>query len=163
SQEDSIPRTIIAKQCIESYQQAALVPNPPISHAPRSGDTRGVLTQVLFESGVRGYSCIKIRRTRPRTEGSRPRKHALGKMKEFKLTAWPELPAPYQRIAYRRMLSDMSHRFVTAHQLCESSGASKLEVRVFLQMLSERGLLHERDHEETQGLFGPLGGWIRRD
>jgi len=84
-------------------------------------------------------------------------------MKEFKLTAWPELPAPYQRIAYRRMLSDMSHRFVTAHQLCESSGASKLEVRVFLQMLQERGLLRERDHEEeSASLFGPLGGWLRR-
>jgi len=83
-------------------------------------------------------------------------------MKEFKLTAWPELPAPYQRIAYRRMLSDMSHRFVTAQQLCDSSGASKLEVRVFLQMLAERGLLHERDHEESSSLFGPLGGWIRR-
>ena len=84
-------------------------------------------------------------------------------MKEFKLTAWPELPAPYQRIAYRRMLSDMSHRFVTAQQLCESSGASKLEVRVFLQMLQERGLLRERDHEEeSPSLFGPLGGWLRR-
>ena len=83
-------------------------------------------------------------------------------MKEFKLTAWPELPAPYQRIAYRRMLSDMSHRFVTAQQLCDSSGASKLEVRVFLQMLAERGLLHERDHDERPSLFGPLGGWIRR-
>jgi hypothetical protein len=83
-------------------------------------------------------------------------------MKEFKLTAWPELPAPYQRIAYRRMLSDMSHRFVTAQQLCDSSGASKLEVRVFLQMLSERGLLRERDHEDSNGLLGPLGGWLRR-
>jgi len=60
------------------------------------------------------------------------------------------------------MLSDMSHRFVTAQQLCESSGASKLEVRVFLQMLSERGLLRERDHEESPSLFGPLGGWLRR-
>ena len=91
-----------------------------------------------------------------------PLKQALGNMKEFKLTAWPELPAPYQRIAYRRMLSDMSHRFVTAQQLCDSSGASKLEVRVFLQMLSERGLLHERDHDEGSSLFGPLGHWIRR-
>jgi hypothetical protein len=83
-------------------------------------------------------------------------------MKEFKLTAWPDLPAPYQRIAYRRMLSDMSHRFVTARQLCESSGATKLEVGVFLQMLSERGLLRERDHEETGGLLGPISGWLRR-
>jgi hypothetical protein len=86
----------------------------------------------------------------------------VGIMKEFKLTAWPELPAPYQRIAYRRMLSDMSHRFVTAQQLCDSSGATKLEVRVFLQMLSERGLLRERDHDEPNGLLGPLGGWLRR-
>jgi hypothetical protein len=83
-------------------------------------------------------------------------------MKEFKLTAWPDLHAPYQRIAYRRMLSDMSHRFVTAQQLCESSGATKLEVRVFLQMLSERGLLREREHEETAGLLGPISGWLRR-
>lgn len=88
--------------------------------------------------------------------------NTVGTMKEFKLTAWPELPAPYQRIAYRRMLSDMSHRFVTAQQLCDSSGATKLEVRVFLQMLSERGLLREREHEPTQGLLGPLGGWLRR-
>lgn len=83
-------------------------------------------------------------------------------MKEFKLTAWPDLPAPYQRIAYRRMLSDMSHRFVTAQQLCDSSGASKLEVRVFLQMLQERGLIRERDHEDANGVLGPLGGWLRR-
>jgi hypothetical protein len=83
-------------------------------------------------------------------------------MKEFKLTAWPDLPAPYQRIAYRRMLSDMSHRFVTAHQLCDSSGATKLEVRVFLQMLGDRGLLRERDHEDSSSLFGPLSGWLRR-
>jgi hypothetical protein len=85
-------------------------------------------------------------------------------MKEFKLTAWPELPAPYQRIAYRRMLSDMSHRFVTAQQLCGTSGATKIEVRGFLQMLSSRGLLHERDQEDA-GFFAPLGGlsgWLRR-
>ena len=95
-----------------------------------------------------------------RGEYSNP--NTVGTMKEFKLTAWPELPAPYQRIAYRRMLSDMSHRFVTAQQLCDSSGATKLAVRVFLQMLSERGLLREREHEATQGLLGPLGGWLRR-
>jgi hypothetical protein len=60
------------------------------------------------------------------------------------------------------MLSDMSHRFVTAQQLCDSSGATKLEVRVFLQMLAERGLLRERDHEDSPGLLGPLSGWLRR-
>jgi hypothetical protein len=83
-------------------------------------------------------------------------------MKQYKLTAWPELPAPYHRIAYRRMLSDMSHRYVTVQQLCDSSGATKLEVRVFIQMLTDRGLLREREHEDDTGLLGPLGGWLRR-
>ena len=83
-------------------------------------------------------------------------------MKQFKLTAWPELPAPYHRMTYRRMLSDMSHRYVTVQQLCDSSGATKLEVRVFLQMLSERGLVREREDHDENGLLGPLGGWLRR-
>lgn len=83
-------------------------------------------------------------------------------MKQYKLTAWPELPAPYHRIAYRRMLSDMSHRYVSVQQLCDSSGATKLEVRIFLQMLGERGLLRERDELPENGLLGPLGGWLRR-
>jgi hypothetical protein len=83
-------------------------------------------------------------------------------MKQFKLTAWPELPAPYQRMSYRRMLSDMSHRYVSVQQLCDSSGATKLEVRVFLQMLNDRGMVREREHEDESSLLGPLGGWLRR-
>jgi hypothetical protein len=68
-------------------------------------------------------------------------------MKEFKLTAWPELPAPYHRTVYRRMLSDMSHRYMSVQQLVLASGASRLDVRLFLQMLGERGLLREREGE----------------
>ena len=62
-------------------------------------------------------------------------------MKQYTLTGWPELPATYQRIAYRRMLSDMSHRYMSVSALVLSSGASKVDVRLFLQMLDERGLL----------------------
>lgn len=86
----------------------------------------------------------------------------VGTMKQFKLTAWPELAAPYHRIAFRRMLSDMSHRYVSVQQLSDSSGATKLEVRAFIQMLTDRGLLREREHVEDNGLLGPLGGWLRR-
>jgi hypothetical protein len=39
------------------------------------------------------------------------------------------------------------------------SGASRLEVRLFLQMLAERGLLLERDGERTGSSFGD---WLRR-
>ena len=83
-------------------------------------------------------------------------------MKEFKLSAWPELPSQYHRTMYRRMLSDMSHRFVTAQQLATTTGASKVEVRDFLQMLEERGILRERESDTPASLLGPLGGWLKR-
>jgi hypothetical protein len=83
-------------------------------------------------------------------------------MKEFKLSAWPELPTPYHRTAYRRMLSDMSHRFVSMQQLADASGASKLDVRSFLNMLKDRGLLRERVAEAPPSIFGPIGGWLRK-
>ena len=85
-------------------------------------------------------------------------------MKEFKLAAWPELPAPYHRTVYRRMLSDLSHRYMSVSQLILSSGASKLEVRQFMQMLNERGLLREREGE-ADSIFDslrPIGEWFRR-
>ncbi len=85
-------------------------------------------------------------------------------MKEFKLAAWPDLPAPYHRTVYRRMLSDMSHRYMSLPQLALSSGATKLEVRMFVQMLSERGLLREREGEQDSifGSLRPIGEWFRR-
>lgn len=85
-------------------------------------------------------------------------------MKEFKLAAWPDLPAPYHRTVYRRMLSDMSHRYMTVASLVLSSGAPKLEVRQFLQMLDEKGLLLEREGEQDSFLdsLRPVGDWFRR-
>jgi len=85
-------------------------------------------------------------------------------MKEFKLAAWPELPAHYHRTVYRRILSDLSHRYMSVPQLVMSSGASKLEVRLFMQMLNERGLLREREGE-SDSIFDslrPIGDWFRR-
>jgi hypothetical protein len=85
-------------------------------------------------------------------------------MKEFKLAAWPELPASYHRTVYRRMLSDMSHRYMSVQQLVLSSGATKLEVRMFMQMLAERGLLREREGEPDSFFdsLRPISEWIRR-
>ena len=85
-------------------------------------------------------------------------------MKEFKLAAWPELAAPYHRTVYRRMLSDMSHRYMSVPQMVLSSGASKLEVRMFMQMLNERGLLREREGEQDSFFdsLRPIGDWFRR-
>ena len=85
-------------------------------------------------------------------------------MKEYKLAAWPELTAPYHRTVYRRMLSDMSHRYMSVSALVMSSGATKTEVRLFLQMLEEKGLLLDQQGEQDSFLdsLRPVGDWFRR-
>jgi hypothetical protein len=86
-------------------------------------------------------------------------------MKEYRLAAWPQLRPPFDKIAYRRMLSDMSHRHMTVAQLTECSGIRRHEVRSFIEMLESRGLIAEREAATPDSLFGslrPLGGWLRR-
>ncbi|MBX3624556.1 MAG: hypothetical protein KF892_06055 [Rhizobacter sp.] len=86
-------------------------------------------------------------------------------MKEYRLLAWAELPAPYHRIAYRRMLTDLSHRYMTLAQLVSASGLKRQEVREFLDMLEARDLLIDREGFANDSVFGslrPLGGWIRK-
>ena len=84
-------------------------------------------------------------------------------MKHFKLTAWPDLQSPYHRTAYRRMLCDMSHRFVSFQHLVSVSGLGKLEVRQFIEMLDGKGLISERQNTEPDSIFDtlrPLGAWL---
>jgi len=86
-------------------------------------------------------------------------------MKEYRLSAWPELTSPFHRTAYRRMASDMSHRYVTLAQLADLSGLKRHEVRHFIEMLEARDLLIEREAVATDSQFWslrPLGGWLRR-
>ena len=86
-------------------------------------------------------------------------------MKEYRLVSWPQLRPPFDRIAYRRMLSDMSHRHVTVVQLADSSGIRRQEVRQFIDVLAARGLIAEREVSGPESLFGslrPLGGWLKR-
>ena len=86
-------------------------------------------------------------------------------MKEYRLTSWPDLPAPYQASAYRRMVSDMSHRYVSLSQLVTSSGVRRQDVRQFLDTLDSRGVLTERELFVSDTLLDsvrPLGNWIRR-
>jgi hypothetical protein len=94
-----------------------------------------------------------------------PSMKVVGAMKEYRLTAWPELAPPFHRTAYRRMLSDMSHRHVTLSQLVETSGLKRHEVRGFVEMLENRNMLVERECMSAASQFWslrPLGGWIRR-
>ena len=87
-------------------------------------------------------------------------------MKEYRLIAWAELPAPYHRTAYRRMLIDMSHRYVSLAQLMTSSSLKRQEAQQFLDALEARGVLLQRElYEPSDSMFGslrPLGDWLRK-
>lgn len=87
-------------------------------------------------------------------------------MKEYRLIAWADLPAPYHRTAYHRMLTDLSHRHMSVAQLAACSGIRRRDVQQFLEMLDGRGLLSERDlfgaSDSVFGSLRPLGGWIRK-
>ncbi|GAB4555745.1 MAG: hypothetical protein IV105_13570 [Rhizobacter sp.] len=86
-------------------------------------------------------------------------------MKEYRLVAWADLPAPYHRTAYRRMLTDMSHRHMSIAQLSACSGIRRKEVQQFIEMLEGRSLLTDRDLTAPDSVFDslrPLGGWLRK-
>lgn len=86
-------------------------------------------------------------------------------MKEYKLAAWPDLPASYRRTTYRRVLHEMSQRYVSKPQLMQASGLSKAEVQAFLQRLADRGALLQRGEPEAESSwFGTLQpmNWLRR-
>lgn len=88
-------------------------------------------------------------------------------MKEYRLAAWPDLDVSYDRTPYRRMLNDMSHRFVSLSRLVEISGLARSEVRAFIQLLDSRGHLWSREARSAakDSVFGslrPLGSWVRR-
>ena len=66
-------------------------------------------------------------------------------MKEYKLTAWPDLPAEFRRTAYRRIVSELSQRFASEIQLQSCSGISLADVRKFLTHLQTRDLVESQE------------------
>lgn len=70
----------------------------------------------------------------------------VGTMKEYKITAWPDLPAEFRRTAYRRMVSELSQRHVSEAHLQKCTGASAAEVMRLLDYLETCELL---DTQET--------------
>jgi hypothetical protein len=83
-------------------------------------------------------------------------------MKHYKLSGWPDLPPPYHRTAYRRMLHLMSQRFASVPQLTSESGLARPAVVAFLDMLDERGLVQEQELGAPDSLFGNSLSWFKR-
>ena len=85
-------------------------------------------------------------------------------MKEYRLSAWPDLGPQHQRTAYRRRLSDMSQRYMRVAELCARSGLSRSAVVSFLDQLAGRGLLLTREATPLHWPISlrPLRDWVRR-
>ena len=83
-------------------------------------------------------------------------------MKEYRLAAWPDLDAFHNRIAYRRMLSDMSQRHVSLAQLVTRSGLPRQDVTRFLDQLAARGLVTQREGGAAEQFLHPLRTWLKR-
>ena len=80
----------------------------------------------------------------------------LGIMKQYKLTAWPELPARFQKTPMRRVVSELSQRFASTRDLTRSSGASSREVEDLIATLEKAGILMSRAAPQS---VGPSGAW----
>jgi hypothetical protein len=86
--------------------------------------------------------------------------------KEYRLASWPELSPAQHRTAYRRMLSEMSQRYVSLGQLVDSSGLKRPEVKHFLETLEASGKLLARDASASKtsrwAALRGMGAWFRR-
>jgi len=84
-------------------------------------------------------------------------------MKEYKLLSWPDLPAEFRRMGFRRLLSEMSQRHLGEDVLLKRDGVKPSEVRALLQFLAEHGVLDVRVAEPRAGKWRPaIAGWLRR-
>ena len=87
------------------------------------------------------------------------RSTTLGKMKQYKLTGWPELSPRFQKTTMRRVVSELSQRFVSTRDLARSSGASPREVEELIAKLNKDEMLMTRDAPQTVNSSSWLEWW----
>ena len=91
------------------------------------------------------------------TQYTEPRT-SLGIMKQYKLTAWPDLTPRFHTTAMRRVVSELSQRFVSVRDLARSSGAPAREVEELISKLEKDGMLMSRA-EPTANQSGAWRQW----
>ena len=79
-------------------------------------------------------------------------------MKTYRLVAWPDLPAEFQRTAFRRALTELSMRDVGLERLGAASGLKRTELLALLERLESQDLLIESDDHVAEA---PTG-WLER-
>ena len=65
-------------------------------------------------------------------------------MKQYKLTTWPDLTPRFHTTAMRRVVSELSQRFVSVRDLSRSCGASARDIEELIAKLEKDGMLMAR-------------------
>ena len=84
-------------------------------------------------------------------------------MKEYKLLAWPDLPAEFRRTGFRRLLTELSQRHMSEAMLFKRDSVKASEVRALLLFLGERQVLDVRQASPSVSKWRPVfANWLRR-
>ena len=80
-------------------------------------------------------------------------------MKQYKLTAWPDLSPRFQKTTMRRVVSELSQRFVSVRDLARSCGAATRDVEELLAKLEKDGMLMTRAAPQSVGQTSAWHQW----
>ena len=80
-------------------------------------------------------------------------------MKQYKLTAWPDLPPRFQKTTMRRVVSELSQRFVSVRDLARSCGAPARDIEELVAKLEKDGMLMMRATPRTANQGGAWHHW----
>ncbi len=80
-------------------------------------------------------------------------------MKQYKLTAWPDLPPRFQKTTMRRVVSELSQRFVSVRDLARSSGAAARDIEELVAKLDKDGMLMTRATPQSVNQAGAWRQW----
>jgi hypothetical protein len=80
-------------------------------------------------------------------------------MKQYKLTAWPDLSPRFNTTAMRRVVSELSQRFVTVRDLSRSCGASARDIEELIARLERDGMIMARAMPQTVSQPGTWQQW----
>lgn len=79
-------------------------------------------------------------------------------MKTYRLLSWPDLPSEFQRMPFRRALTELSAREVGVDSLMSTCGLKRSELVALLERLEDQELLVEGDGDGV----GAPAGWFAR-
>ncbi|MBC7666084.1 MAG: hypothetical protein H7276_20220 [Caulobacter sp.] len=80
-------------------------------------------------------------------------------MKQYKLTAWPDLTPRFHTTAMRRVVSELSQRFVSVRDLSRSCGASARDIEELITKLEKDGMLMARAMPQAVSQAGAWRQW----